>query len=39
LRRIRIQVLRRIRILGSVHWIMDPNPALFVSGFQDANKK
>ncbi len=44
-------ILRRIQILGSVHWITDPDPALdptpapdpdpalFVSGLQDANKK
>ncbi len=31
-------ILIRIRILGSVHWITDSDPALFVSGFQDANK-
>jgi hypothetical protein len=33
--------LRRIRILGSVHWITDPDPdpALFDSGFKDAHKK
>ncbi len=37
------EILRRIRILGSLHWItdLDPDldPALFVSGFQDATKK
>jgi hypothetical protein len=32
-------VLRRIQILGSVQWITDPDPALFVSGFPDVNKK
>jgi hypothetical protein len=32
-------ILRRRRILGSVHWITDPDPALFVSAFQDADKK
>jgi hypothetical protein len=27
-------------VLGSVyHWITDPDPALFISGFQDAKKK
>jgi hypothetical protein len=26
-------------LLGSVHWISDPDPALFVSGFQETNKK
>ncbi len=25
-------------MLGSVHWITDPDPAILVSGFQDANK-
>jgi hypothetical protein len=29
----------RIRILGSIHWITDPDPALFASGFQETNKK
>ncbi len=35
-------ILRRIRILGSIHWItnpdsaLDPDPAVFVSGIQDA---
>jgi hypothetical protein len=29
----------RIRIIGSVFWIMDPDPAHFGSGFQDVNKK
>ncbi len=29
----------RIRILGTVHWITDPDLALFVSDFRDANKK
>jgi hypothetical protein len=28
-------VLIRIRILGSVHWIIDPDSALFFNGFQD----
>jgi hypothetical protein len=23
----------------SVHWVTDPDPALFVNGFQDAKKK
>ncbi len=36
-------ILRRIRILRSVHWITDPapdsDPALFFSGFRDTNKK
>jgi hypothetical protein len=32
-------ILRRIGILGSGHWIMDPDPALFISGFQETNKK
>ncbi len=36
--RIRGDILRRIRILWSVHWIKEPAPALLVSGFQD-NKK
>ncbi len=31
-------ILRRIRILGSVHWVPDSNPALSVSGFQETNK-
>ncbi len=43
--------MRLIRILGSIQWITDqapdlvldldppPDPAFFVSGFQDANKK
>jgi hypothetical protein len=31
-------ILVRIRILGSVHLITDPDPALFVSEFQDTNK-
>jgi hypothetical protein len=22
-----------------MHWIMDPNPAFFISGFRDTNKK
>jgi hypothetical protein len=26
-------------ILGSSHWITDPDPPLFGNGFQDANKK
>jgi hypothetical protein len=25
----------RIRIFGSVHWITDPDSALFVNGFQE----
>ncbi len=25
-------------ILGSIHWITDPDPSLFGSGFQDATK-
>ncbi len=29
----------RIRILGSVYWITDPEPALFGSDFPDPNKK
>jgi hypothetical protein len=35
-----LDILRLIRILGSVHWITnpDPDPALFVSGFRDTNK-
>jgi hypothetical protein len=38
-------ILIRFRILGSVHWIMDPDlypasdPALFFSGFQGAKKE
>ncbi len=38
-------ILRRVRILGSGHSITDPDPAsdpdpaLFVSGFQETNKK
>jgi hypothetical protein len=34
-------ILRWIRILGSLHCIpdLDPDPARFVSEFQDANKK
>ncbi len=32
-------ILRRIRVLGSVHWIRDPDPSLFASGVRDANKK
>ncbi len=28
-----------IRIVGSVHWMTDPDPALFVRGFRDGNKK
>jgi|LakMenEpi03Aug12_release.lakeMendotaPanAssembly.Ray.scaffolds.fasta_scaffold654160_1 hypothetical protein len=34
-------ILIKIRILGSVHWITDSalEPANFGSGFQDANKK
>jgi hypothetical protein len=31
-------ILRQTRILGSRNWITDPNPAFFVSGFQDAKK-
>ncbi len=30
-------ILRRIQILGSVHWITDPDPALFAIVYQDAN--
>ncbi len=41
-----LNILRQIWILGSVHWITnpdlnpapDPDPALFISGFQDINK-
>jgi hypothetical protein len=29
----------RIRILGSIQWITDPDHALLISGFQDADKK
>ncbi len=29
-----LYILRRIRIVGSVHWITDPDPALFFSGFR-----
>ncbi len=32
-------IFKRIRILGSVLWITDPSPALFVSGLQKTNKK
>ncbi len=32
-------MLIRIRILGSIHRITDPDSSLFGSGFQDANKK
>jgi len=32
-------ILIRIRILGSVHWITDPDPALFGSVFQDGNNQ
>ncbi len=28
-----------IRILGSVHWITNPAPTIFVGGFQDGKKK
>jgi hypothetical protein len=43
-------IVRRIRILGSVHWIRDrdldldldpgsaPDPSLFVSGFHETNE-
>ena len=31
-------ILIRIRILGSVLWITEPDTALFGSDFQDANK-
>jgi hypothetical protein len=31
-------ILIRIRFLGSVHLITDPDPGLFNSGFQDDNK-
>jgi hypothetical protein len=40
-----VTVLKWIRILGSVHWItdpdldLDPDPALFFNGFQGAKKK
>jgi hypothetical protein len=36
-----LNILIRIQIwiLASLHWIMDPDPSLFGSGFQDANKK
>jgi hypothetical protein len=40
--RIRDILIRiRIRILGSVHWITDPDPdsSLFGIGFSDANQK
>jgi hypothetical protein len=33
------KVLTRIRIHNSYHWISDPDPALFFSGFYGANKK
>ncbi len=34
-----LDILRRIRILGSVHWVhWVTDPALFGSGFQDAKK-
>ena len=32
-------ILIRIRIIGSVYWITDQDPALFGSGLKDANKK
>jgi hypothetical protein len=34
-------ILKRIRILGPVHWVTDPapDPGIFISGFRDANKK
>ena len=32
-------ILIRIRILGSVHWITDPEPALFGSVFQDGKNQ
>jgi hypothetical protein len=32
-------ILIRIRILGSVHWITDPDPALFGSVFQNGNNQ
>jgi hypothetical protein len=32
------EILIRIRILGSVQWITDPDPGLFVNDFQDAKK-
>ncbi len=32
-------ILIRIRILGSVHWITDPDPALFGSVFKDGNNQ
>jgi hypothetical protein len=37
IRAILIQI--RIDILGSIHWITDPDFALLASGFEDANKK
>jgi hypothetical protein len=33
------EILIRIWILESVHWIPDLDPALFIGGFLDANKK
>ncbi len=32
-------ILIRIQILGSVHWIKDQDPALFSSEFQDGNNQ
>ncbi len=32
-------ILIRIKILRFIHWITDPDPDLFFSGFPDANKK
>ncbi len=33
------EILRRIRILRSVHWNMDPDPALFITGFSRYHTK
>jgi hypothetical protein len=37
------EILTQVRILGSLLWITDldpdPDPALFFSGFKDANRK
>ncbi len=32
------EILRRIRILVSVHWITDPDPALFFVAFKNLTK-
>ncbi len=32
-------ILIRIRGSDPYHWITGPDPALFLSGFQDANEK